>query len=460
MNKFYGMILMVALLAMGSCSTEDLDPTLDQQKEEGDAIAMVSDLEALLKGGYNRMSSAGYYGRDYLVTNEVRTPNVFSNGNSGRFTTQAAFEQLPNGIYIWDNAYGVIAIANVIIGTDLSTLEGDEATGKHIQGQAYAMRALAHYDLLLTYGQQYVGGDLGVPYIKEFKGDNDIPSRESVDSNIENIMSDLQMAYDLMDGGSFNSGLISSKEFMSKYTAKALESRVAVQFEMWEEARDAAEIVINSGNYSIVPASDYVSSFDVDGGSNSIFEIAQSDVDYPGSDRIDFIYRGLTYGDIEVIPAVLDIYPEADVRNDILGIELDRSGAEMLRNFGKYPNIAANIIVIRYEEVVLNYAEALYELGETDEALEWLNMLATNRNLAEYSTVTKEDILSERRRELIFEGLYYWDLLRTGSDIEKVSPLQNISETIPFGDYRLAYPIPLSEIDANSNMEQNPGYGG
>lgn len=455
LNKFIYVMLIAAIGITGSCSTDDLDPTLDQQKEEADAIKLVSDLDALLKGAYNRMSSSGYYGRDYLVTNEVRTPNVFANGTSGRFTTQAAFQQLPNDIYIWDNAYSVIALANVIIGTDLSTLEGDLSEGQHIQGQAYAIRALAHFDLLLTYGQQHVGGNLGVPYIKEFKGENDIPARESIDSNIQNIMSDLQTAYNMMDEGTYPAGLINSKEFISKYTAKALESRVAINFEMWEEAKAAALVVIESGKYDIVEAEDYYASFDNDGGANSIFEIAQSDVDYPGSDRIDFIYRGSTYGDIEVIPAVLDIYDEDDVRLDILGYEGDK-----LRNMGKYPDIAANIIVIRYEEVVLNYVEALYELGETATALTWLNNLAEKRNIDAYATITKEDIILERRRELIFEGLYYWDLLRTGSDIEKISPLQNITETIPYGDYRLAYPIPLSEIDANSSMEQNPGYGG
>lgn len=454
-KKFIYVILIAGTGVFTSCSTDDLDPTLEQQKEEENAITMVSDLEAVLKGAYNRMSASGYYGRDYLVTNEVRTPNVFSNGNSGRFTTQASFQQLPNGIHIWDNAYTVIASANVIIGTDLSSLEGDVTVGQHIQGQAYTIRALAHYDLLMTYGQQYVGGDLGVPYVKEFKGEDDIPSRPTVESNVADILDDLQTAYDLMDEGSFPSGLISSKEFMSQYTAKALESRVAVQFEMWDEARKAAMVVIESGVYDVVSGADYVASFDQDGGSNSIFEIAQSDVDYPGSNRMDFIYRGSVYGDIEVIPATEDIYEEDDVRLDILGYEGD-----MLRNMGKYPDIAANIIVLRYEEVILNYAEALYELDQTGEALIWLNELVEERGIESYTSITKEDILLERRREFVFEGLYYYELLRTESDIEKISPLQNIEETIPYGDYRLAYPIPLSEIDANSNIDQNPGYGG
>lgn len=444
-------MVLTAMVAAGtSCSTEDLNPSLEQSKESANAITTVGDMEGLLKGAYNRLSSSGYYGRDYLVTNEVRTINVFSNGNSGRFTTEAALQYLPSSTYIWDNAYQVIAVANILIAADVAALEGDQAYGEHIQGQAYAIRALAHYDLLKTYGQQYVGGDLGVPYVTTFKGGNDFPPRESVDSNVSNIIDDLQTGFDFMSSDYFDA----SKEFMSKYTAKALEARVALQFEMWTEARDAAKEVIDSGIYEIVPADQYVSSFNDDGGQNSIFEIAYSGTDNAGSNSLEFIYRGSVYGDIEVLPNVLDLYGESDVREDILGMEED-----MIRNMGKYPTREANVIVIRYEEIILTYAEALFQLDETGEALTWLNMIPENRNAEPYSDINVDNILLENRKEFIFEGLWYWDMLRYGRDIEKIDPLQNILETIPFGDYRLAYPIPLNEIDANSNITQNPGYG-
>ena len=277
-NKFkYYVVLALCLGLANSCSTKDLDPSLEQSKRSENAIQTVGDMEGLIKGAYNRMSSSGYYGRDYLVTNEVRTTNVFSNGTSGRFSTEAAFQYLPNSIYIWDNAYATIAIANILIATDVSTLEGDQDYAKHIQGEAYAIRALVYFDLLKTYGQQYVGGDLGVPYVTTFKGGNDFPSRDTVESNVTNILSDLQTAFDLMSSDYFDP----SKEFISKYTAKALESRVALQFGKWTEARDAAKEVIDSDIYSIVPAADYVASFDQDGGSNSIFEIAYSETDNP-----------------------------------------------------------------------------------------------------------------------------------------------------------------------------------
>lgn len=451
MNKFVYTVLIAGSVAVSSCTTDDLNPTLAQEKESANAIQTVGDMEGVLKGMYNRMTAAAYYGRDYLVTNEVRTPNVWSNGQSGRFVTQAGFNQGAGGLYIWNNAYAVIASANILIETDIETLEGDLDYARHMQGQAYAVRALAHYDLLLTYGQQHIGGNLGVPYVKEFKGDDLLPARNTVEENVADIFADYDTAFEYMSEDFFDP----SKEFVSKYTAPALKSRAALHFERWEEARDAAELVIESDRYSIVPASEFVSSFLTDGGVNSIFELSFLDTDNPGSDSMEYIYGGCTYGDISVTENTFDnLYEsEEDVRTEILGTETCGEDV-LLRNLGKFPERDSNINVIRYEEVVLNYGEALMELGEGD-PLQWLNMVPEHRNANTYDAATKENFLEERREEFVFEGLYYWDLLRTGQDIvrEEGQPVN-----IPYGDTRLAYPIPLSELDVNSNIVQNPGY--
>lgn len=451
MNKFIYTALIAGSVAVSSCTTDDLNPALEQQKESENAFQTVGDMEGVLKGMYNRMTGSAYYGRDYLVTNEVRTPNTWSNGSSGRFVTQAGFDQGAGGMFIWSDAYEAIASANILIGVDIETLEGDKAYARHMQGQAYAVRALVHFDLLKTYGQQHTGGNLGVPYVSEFKGEDLLPARGTIDENVAAIMSDLQTAFDMMDENFFDS----SKEFISKYVAPALESRVALYFGMWEEARDAAKIVIDSNKYSVIPADQFVSSFATDGGANSIFELAYSDVDNPGSNSMEYIYRGCTYGDISVAQNAFDNLYESDddVRTEILGTET--CGEEvLLRNLGKFPDRGSNINVIRYEEVVLNYGEALMELGEGD-PLQWLNMIPENRNADTYAAATKENFIEERREEFIFEGLHYWDLLRTGQDIVRQ---EGQPVNIPYGDHRLAYPIPLAELDANSNLVQNPGY--
>ena len=77
------------------------------------------------------------------------------------------------------------------------------------------------------------------------------------------------------------------------------------------------------------------------------------------------------------------------------------------------------------------------------------------------------DILDESRREFILEGHTYWDFFRNGRNITGRPIIESIgsSATISFGSpsgmsYRVVYPIPLSELNANPAIrdQQNPGY--
>ena len=449
-NKLFYVIILVSITFTTSCVTSDLEPTLAQEKELEGNINTDEDLFGLLKGGLNRMTASAYYGRDIIINNEVRTINTFANGNSGRFTTQASFSYNANSnIGVWTEAYRVISSANLIINTDLSTITGDAAFAKHIQGQALALRALAHFDLMRNYGQQYDGGTLGVPYVTEFKGNEESPARLTVNEVKTKIYTDLEAAYSTMDDTYFDS----SKEFLSKETAKAIESKVATYFGDWDRVKSASEIVMQSGKYSIIPAGDYVSSFGQDGSSNSVFELAYSETDNEGINGLGYIYRGSSYGDIEVLDNVLTLYEVGDVRADILGYEFG-----LLRNMGKYPSLNGydNVNIIRYEEIILNYAEALFETG--GDAVTELNKLTALRGASAYVAVTKDDIINERRKELIFEGFFFDDLYRTGQGVEKIDPKQNILESIPPGDFRLLLPIPIVELDVNSNMAQNRNY--
>lgn len=445
--------LFALIVFMGACTTDDLEPSTEQNKTVETGISSVGDIYSIIKGAYSGMTSDGYYGRDYIITNEVRTDNCFSNGNSGRFTTQASFTYDANSGYFWDNAYYVIANANIVANIDVESLEGDQVWGNHLKGQALAMRALAHFDLVKQYGQQHVEGTLGVPYVKEFKGEDLFLARNTVDEVVGFIFQDLNDAYALMDAA-----YDESSEFITKMGVKAIEANVAVYFERWSNAISACETVINSGQYSIIPADQYVAHWASDMSVNSIFELAFSETDNVGINGLAYIYRttgGGSYGDVQVLDEVANLYEAGDVRAGILGMEGD-----MLRNIGKYPNNQGydNVVIIRYEEVILNYAEALLESGDAAGALTQINLITSNRGAAAYTSVTKDDILNERRKEFIFEGKRYEDLIRAGKDIEWFSLQQNITETIPYGDYRTAWPIPQNEIDANSNMVQNTGY--
>lgn len=459
MKKIFSNIaLTILFLGVISCTTEDLDPTLAQAKESKKAFKAVSNLESHLYGVQDLLTFANYYGRDLIATNEVRSDNCFSNSNSGRFLTQARFKYNSNAEFIWRRAYQLIANANVVINTDLSTLEGDNDKGKYIQGQARILRALAHYDLLRVYGQQHTtGGELGVPIVTTFKGDNPIPKRNTVKEVKEFVYNELDEAVKMM-----NSKYDGKSTYASKLLGYALKSRVAIYFGDYQIAKDAAEKVINSKKYKIASPDDYVSNWAKENTSNSIFELSFSAEDNRGSNSLPNIYRFVNsestkgYGDIQVLGSVINIFENNDVRKDILGYQIKGT---MLRNMGKYPDTGggtSNIFLFRYEEVILNYAEALFEINGS--GLEFLNKIPKNRKATLYTSITKENILNERRKEFMFEGLRFDDLMRTRKSLNVVSQEGVIEENLPYPNDKFAYPIPDSEVNANSNMVQNKGY--
>ena len=102
----------------------------------------------------------------------------------------------------------------------------------------------------------------------------------------------------------------------------------------------------------------------------------------------------------------------------------------------------------------LNRAEALAN-GATIAGVsadQDLRMLCEHRGItAPAATVT--NILTERRKELAFEGHILYDLKRTGNGVVRTD---DAGANVPFPDNRWAFPIPKSECDANPNMVQNP----
>lgn len=463
-------ILAVGLLA--SCSEEDLDPTLAQSKSIETSINTTNDLEAVLNGAYERMSSSAYYGRDVVVLGDIFSDNVFSNGNSNRFVVEGQMDlNSESGIVesLWAQMYGVIASANVVISAE--NIEGDQEMIDHLKGQAYAIRALAHFDLVTFYGQQNVNGgstaSVGVPYVTAFRdNENLFPARNTVAEVQQMANSDLDMAISLMSE-TLNS---SSKVFLTTNAAYAIKARIATYFGDWQTALTASKAVIDSGDYAIADEGSFLSTFALDGGVNTIFEIAFTPIDNPGINGLANIYQDTNYGDVVVLPNLAGIYGEDDVRGvqdvDENGVVTDEGviqvdAAGLFRNIGKYPAIApydTNVPVIRYEEMVLIYAEALLETGNAGDALMWLNMIPQNRGAEEYDAATKDNILLERRKELAFEGFRFHDLARTGMNIPLPDPVQQTHGGPAYGDYNFALPVPFAEVDANANIDQNFGY--
>lgn len=148
------------------------------------------------------------------------------------------------------------------------------------------------------------------------------------------------------------------------------------------------------------------------------------------------------------------------------------------------PNIysALDLPFIRYADVLLNWAEALNELGDLPGAIGKVNevrkragaqLLETN----EFTRVTgKEDmhqrIMNERHWELIGEDAIYFDEIRwkTWKDLKfykdkegKVNGMRQVwgatSNNYSWGgDQYWTLPVPAREMQMNQNMVQNPGW--
>lgn len=454
---FFIIILVQSFFVFNSCTKDALNPTLADQVDT--TIRSVDDMTQLLDGSYNYMSDYRYWGRNVIIAGEVRADNVFANGNSGRFVTMGQMNLLPNTgdvADIMNYIYGSVANANLIINAD-GEITGDADEINHAKGQAYAIRALAHFDLLRLFGQQHVSGQgglnsLGISYVTEFKGEN--VARGTVAENKQMIYDDLDQALSLMSE-TLNDD---SKVHFTTYAVYALKARVATYFKDYSVVRSSCEAIL--GDFSVVEYDDYVASWASPSAPyNSIFELAQSSTDNNGNLSIANIYRGTSYGDIQVLDGfVADAgFEEGDIRasESMIAVQNGR-----LRNVGKYPDMlyTDNIKVLRYEEVILNYAEALLETNTTL-ALTYLNMIPSKRGATPYTEANLQNIIKERRKEFAFEGFRFDDLARNGMAIPVIDPVNQTHGGPSYGSYNYAMPIPRREVDNNPLSSQNYGYG-
>jgi hypothetical protein len=227
-NIYKYFLIFTASALVVSCGESDLEPTLALDKDLDSGINTADDLAFVLNSAYDRMTETGYYGRDQIIMGDVRTDNAYSNMNSGRFAN-SDMDYNSNGAGPWATIYRVIAITNIVINADTSNLTGSAAQITHIQGQAHALRALAHFDLLQDYGQHFITGQggagaLGVPYVKTYKDPANLePSRGTVASNIGDIAADLTSAISMMDD-SYNT----STSYMSRAGAYAILARATL----------------------------------------------------------------------------------------------------------------------------------------------------------------------------------------------------------------------------------------
>ena len=128
--------------------------------------------------------------------------------------------------------------------------------------------------------------------------------------------------------------------------------------------------------------------------------------------------------------------------------------------------------IMRYAEVLLLAAEANLEAGNTDVALKDINEIRIRAKETPLTSVTLDDIKTEKRLELCLESTRFQDLVRWGDAKNALASqgkqIPNYSSkgvswdftnsTFGFQDKHMLLPIPLKERELNPNIQQNTGW--
>ncbi len=355
---------------------------------------------------------------------------------------RATSYQLP-----WSTFYNIIYQANLAIegmdqGHSLSTHARDQYTG-----EAKFIRALCYFYLINLFG------DSPLLLSSQVRG-NAMATRTSTTEIYSQITQDLLDAGELMDDDyAFTGG---ERTRADKWTALALLARVYLYQGNWQDAENLASRVINnSGAYQLLTDLD---SFAIKNNPEIILQFANNSTD-GNVEAGNFIFS--TNPSLLCSDALVSAFEPGDQRRRKWIGSADYEGKTYFYPY-KYKMVGNDgneyYALLRLSELYLIRAEARAFLNDIAGAQADLN---TIRNRAGLSNTIANDLSSlqtaieqERRVELFAETGHRWfDLKRTGR-------IDNVlgSEKPGWNSLDSLWPIPLSDIQTDPKLIQNPGY--
>ncbi|MDR0295551.1 MAG: RagB/SusD family nutrient uptake outer membrane protein [Prevotellaceae bacterium] len=467
MKKLIILLFSFAVVFTSCNKFTDLEPY--DYIPEKDAMANLANANASLVGAYAGLRSYLYYGRNFVVWGDAPTNNVLvSPSNSNRFLGQAQWSITPSNadlVDLWNTCYSrLLRVNNIIVNVD-DVPDATDANKDQIKGEALALRALIHFDLVRIFAQTYVGNatSLGIPYVTTVPLPSYQPERDTVNTVYTNIITDLDNAITLLADAAINRG----PYHFTLAGVKALKARVVLTMGNYALAKTLAEEVIATPRFSLLTNSGYAASWSAETTTESIFTLAHSSNDYAATNALGYIYLQPGYGDLRVPPAFKALFDAGDVRQCFF---IAGTGTQTTYTFvRKYPAREGiigldNYNMIRLSEMYLIAAEAACKIATPDETAAQLYLDAIRQRAlpsAPAATETGQDlidaILLEKRKELCYEGHYYFDQKRLQLPIVSAVNAAGVPyKTIPYPSLLLANPIPQREMDANPNMVQNP----
>lgn len=507
------LLFILSILVLASCSEDYLERgSLTQLSEnnfwqnEKDALLGINGIydalqDRVLYGG-NLNNIAGIPQHDGFADNSFNNYKFEGPGNFVEGRADPAFGYFSS---FWNSLYRGIARANIAIENINNIPEANIAPQSKaaLIGQARFLRALFYFQLAVHFED--------APLITEFQTlEEAYVGKNSYEELRAFIISELKLAAEALP--------VSYPAEQFGYATKGAALSLLARFELYnknygEVIRLTSEIM--TLGYQL--HSDYAQLFTEAGEQSKeiIFSVRFFQDQSANGETFSATFLGIPRVNMQPMPNLIDSYlcidglpitqsplykPTARKDNrdprltasvyfqgDIFLVHLNRAFAgNTATRFGQKKYIRNNVsatgigpdqpggqdfYVIRYADVLLMRAEALAESGQLTEVYTLLDQLRTRAKMPTVTKVngtalTKEKLIDlvrlERRVELAFEGLRFFDVKRWG----EVSKAYDRIKNDKIGPYAAVYrgrqsevfAIPQSEIDANPNLIQNPAW--
>ncbi|PXY40968.1 RagB/SusD family nutrient uptake outer membrane protein [Flavobacterium cheongpyeongense] len=427
-------LLFVAAIAVTSC-----DDYLDIQPVGRVIPETLDEYRAVLTKGYDAYpehKSLTAVRTDELILNEFsedltyyRDIYIWKDANPDRITTTFQYQYL----------YNVIFYTNVIINEASKKLEASEEKNQLI-GEAYALRAMAYFDLVNLFAKPYnaatAGSDKGVPLALEIDLEQAFVP-QSVEVIYNQIISDTNEAEKLIN---LNTQPTGKNYRFSKAALYSLESRIYLYQQQWQKSFDAANKALSINNTLIdlkatpALATKYTSA-------ESILAL---------EDGLINNLKGAVYASPDLIAAYSKT---TDLRFPLYFLA---SGSRYRIQKGGNDDQKCSF---RTSELYLTKAETSLKLNNIADAKTTVLSFIKNRYTAAAYTQLESDInamnatdltnfiYAERQREFAVEGQRWFDLRRTSQ--------KQIVHTFDGDDYTLIQNDPRYTIIYPANARLN-----
>ena len=465
MKKKFILFISLVILAASWTSCEKLmtiDPPEDGNLEIADsALQTTADMQALLNSTYDIMANA-YYGNQQnlseLLSDNLESPYNHDDYNEVYIRNTLFFNGTIGNFY--RDPYQAIMRVNTMFDNFDRIQDLTPEDKLRFEAEGRFVRALNHYEDLQLFAQPYGftpdNSHLGIVIRKELTFDA-LP-RASVNDVYNFIIEDLEFAENNLS----ESNVINGVPYADKWAVKAMLARVYFQMNNFEKASEYASDVIDNGPFVLDSLN---ARWSADISTENIFTLLKN-INYNNNNNLIGNYRS-DNNDLPTLRAAREYYEPLyvagldatpfDLRKNWFTIK-EANTSNYFYAVSRFDADFLNIPFLHLTEIMLIRAESNAELGvDLASAIADLNKIKERAGIAllgDGSTpiIIIEHAQRERKKELIGEGRYAYDLKRRGANGENI-----MVRNAPWDCDGMILQFPVSENTSNFIMNETGG---